>query len=499
MPQAPRARLLRHLHQLAGARTAGGLSDPELLDRFAAGRDEAAFAALVERHGPLVLGVCRRVLRHEADVEDAFQATFLVLARKAGSIRRRESVGSWLYRVAYHLAVKARARSARRQACEGPLEDLAAPAGGDDLTWRELRGALDEELQRLPERYRAPLVLCCLEGMARDEAARELGWTVGAVKGCLQRGRELLRARLARRGLALTAALLAALLSRSAFAAVPALLAVGTVRGVLSAGPGGAGAVTARAAALAEAALPAAASGRAKAVASLVLALALFGAAAGLLARQAAPVPPPGPAPAGQPPAVKGQAQPAPAPAEGLDAYGDPLPPGALARFGTVRLRHGDRIYAVALTRDGKLLASADAFGNVRLWDPATGAALHRLRHGRVVFGVAFSPDGKLLVTGGLQDVALWDTATGKQVRRLQGSNNATMAVAFSPDGKLLATGSHDNKVRFWDVAGGGAPRVLEGHTRNLYCVAFAPDGKTLASGGCWPPRGTTPRCCCGT
>jgi RNA polymerase sigma factor (sigma-70 family) len=485
MPQASRARILRHIHQLTAAQAAGGLSDAELLGRFAARRDEGAFAALLERHGPLVLGVCRRVLRHEPDVEDAFQATFLVLARKAASIRRRESVASWLHRVARHLAVKARVRSARRQAREGQLEDVPAPASGDELTWRELSAALDEELQRLPEKYRAPLVLCCLEGKARDEAARELGWTVGAVKGCLQRGRELLRARLARRGLALPAALLAALLARPACAAVPALLAVGTVRGALAAGTGAAGSVTVRAAALAEAALPAAMSGRLKAVAALVLALALVGTAAGLLAPQAAPPPPPpGPAPAARPAADKGQPQPAPAPAEGRDAHGDPLPPGALARFGTVRLRHGDRIYALALSRDGKLLASTDASGHIRLWDPATGKALHRLRDGRSVFSAALSPDGKRLATGGQRDVVLWDTATGKEVRRLQGMNNATMAVAFSPDGKLLASGSHDNKVRLWDMVTGQPPRVLEGHTRNVYCVAFSSDGTTLASGG---------------
>jgi RNA polymerase sigma factor (sigma-70 family) len=176
--------------------------DAELIDRFVARRDGRAFARLVERHGPLVLGVCRRVLRHEQDAEDAFQATFLVLARKAPHIRRRDALTGWLYKVAYHLAMKVRGSAGRRRQSE--LQPRFEPATADDrFNWNDLRAALDEELGRLPDRYRVPLVLCCLAGRTRDEAAAHLGWTPGTIKMQLERGRQLLRTRLSRRGLVL--------------------------------------------------------------------------------------------------------------------------------------------------------------------------------------------------------------------------------------------------------------------------------------------------------
>ena len=201
---------LKYLRQISGP-VDGGRLDAELLERFVAAHDEAAFARLVERYGPLVLGVCRRVLRNHHDAEDAFQATFLVLARKARHIRRRDALAGWLYRVAYRLAVKHRA-AARRQAERQPPP--ARPREAEDQAgWGDLRTVLDEELDRLPERYRTPLRLCCLAGCTRDEAARRLGCTLGALKMRLERGRQLLRNRLARRGLALSAVLLAVLLN----------------------------------------------------------------------------------------------------------------------------------------------------------------------------------------------------------------------------------------------------------------------------------------------
>src|SRR5262249_50564641 len=163
-------------------------------DRFVARHDEAAFAALMYRHGPMVLGVCRRVLRHAQDAEDACQATFLVLVRRAAAIRRRASVGPWLHRLAHPLAGQVRAQAARRRAER--LDDVALPADpAAELTWRELQVALDAELLRLPEKYRQPLVLCYLEGKTCDEAAQQLHWTLGALKGRLERGRALLGAR----------------------------------------------------------------------------------------------------------------------------------------------------------------------------------------------------------------------------------------------------------------------------------------------------------------
>jgi RNA polymerase sigma factor (sigma-70 family) len=199
------------------------LSDRELLERFVAHRDEDAFTALVRRHARLVQGTCQRVLHDRADAEDAFQATFLVLARKAGSLRWRHSVAPWLYAVAHRVALKARARRARRLRHEGRAAPPRDPSAAD-LAWQELRQALDEELHALPERYRSVVLLCCLEGLARDEAAGRLGCSTGAVKGRLERGREMLRVRLARRGLLPSSVLLGALLARDAPAVTDVLV-----------------------------------------------------------------------------------------------------------------------------------------------------------------------------------------------------------------------------------------------------------------------------------
>jgi RNA polymerase sigma factor (sigma-70 family) len=198
MTTAPLGRAVKDLRRLVQPPD-GELSDRELLARFAGRRDEAAFAVLVRRHGPTVLATCRRVLRHRQDAEDACQAAFLVLARKAGSVRWRDSAAAWLYRVAYHLALKTRAAASRRRT--RPLPDVPGPDPTAGRADGELRAILDEELSRLPEKYRAPLLLCLWAGKTRTEAARELGWKEGTVKIRLERGRALLRGRLARRGL----------------------------------------------------------------------------------------------------------------------------------------------------------------------------------------------------------------------------------------------------------------------------------------------------------
>src|SRR5262245_27405760 len=186
---------LCHLRQVV-APAAADRFDAELMERFINAHDEAAFARLVERHGPLVLGVCRRVLQNHHDAEDAFQATFLVLARQARHIRRRGALASWLYKVAYRLAVKLRASSERRRQLECQPPPARQKSADDLITWGDLRMVLDEELDRLPEKYRGPLLLCCLAGQTREEAAEQLGWTLGTLKMRLERGRQLLRARL---------------------------------------------------------------------------------------------------------------------------------------------------------------------------------------------------------------------------------------------------------------------------------------------------------------
>ena len=200
-----------------------GLTDGQLVRRFVEHKDQAAFAALVRRHGPMVWGVCRRVLSNHHDAEDAFQAAFIVLARKAASIRPPEMLVNWLYGVAHKTALKAKSLAARRAARELPMtEELPEPDQNTREVWSDLRPLLDQELSRLPDKYRAPLLLCDLEGKTRQEAARQLGWPEGTVAGRLARARTLLAKRLTRRGLALSAVALAnALVHNAASATVP--------------------------------------------------------------------------------------------------------------------------------------------------------------------------------------------------------------------------------------------------------------------------------------
>src|SRR5262245_8913706 len=215
-----------HIRKLAGVQTARGCLDRELLDRFVDGHDEAAFTVLVERHGPVVLGLCRRVLRHAQDADDACQATFLVLARKAATLRKRISLASWLHGVAYRTSVNLKRAQVRRLRREQRAETNRHPHVDEDVSWRELHAILDEELERVPERYRAPLILCYLDGKTRDEAARDLCTTPGARHGPLARSRTLLRRRLTRRGVTLPAALVVTALPVSAAKAALAPAAV---------------------------------------------------------------------------------------------------------------------------------------------------------------------------------------------------------------------------------------------------------------------------------
>jgi RNA polymerase sigma factor (sigma-70 family) len=209
-------RFVRNLKQLDETRT---VSDRELLRRFLGERDQAAFHAILRRHGPMVFRVCLRVLQREQDAEDVFQATFLVLAKRAGAVQRQDSVGSWLFGVAHRLACKAKRTLARQRAHE---RQATARTGADALTElsvREAQELVDGEIGRLPERYRGPFVLCCLEGATRDEAAKQLGLTISTLKKRLELGRQLLRGRLSRRGLTLSGALLAAALGEAGVAA----------------------------------------------------------------------------------------------------------------------------------------------------------------------------------------------------------------------------------------------------------------------------------------
>ncbi len=227
----------------------GGLTDAQLLTRFLQGRDECAFAALVRRHGPMVLGVCRRILGHAHDAEDAFQATFLILARKAASVTRREAVASFLYGVAYRTALRAKARASRRRATERQVEEMPHPAV-EPPEAEDWRPVLDRELNRLPQKYRAALVLCDLECRPRREAARQLGLPEGTLASRLATARRMLAGRLAKCGVTLSGGALAVALAEGASAAVPAPWVGATARAAAEVVAGQAAAVATPAALL---------------------------------------------------------------------------------------------------------------------------------------------------------------------------------------------------------------------------------------------------------
>jgi RNA polymerase sigma factor (sigma-70 family) len=522
MASTPLAAVVRQIRRLATRPEGEPLSDRHLLQRYLTHHEEAAFAALVQRHAPLVLGVGRRVLHDWHAAEDVVQATFLLLARKAASIRKRDALGSWLYGVAYRLAVRARQRRAAHvteipREREAPRSDPPAEAA-----WRELGAVLDEELARLPETCRAPLLLCLMQGRTQDEAAATLGWSKGTLRRRFARGRELLRLRLAARGVSLGVGLAATVLAQgtSAAALSPALL-----RSVLGAARPDSGAVSAGAAALAEEGLRALPATRLPLGVRGALVLLVLAAGAGLLALHwpAAPPTPPAQAKAADAPGAADAGPP-------RDLFGDPLPAGALARLGTVRFRQGNLVYGLLLSPDGKAVVSYGGNQVITFWDAATGRAVRRLPKGARV--AAFTPDGRTLISFGDYQLRFWDVATGRVLRdkgdggwasclavspdgkylaaccpserimdsaRIKVWDLATdrlvhsfvrkghepSAVAFSPDGKLLAAGyRHDGAIRFWDLARGKEVRVLTGHPLGVRCLAFSPDGSRLASGG---------------
>jgi RNA polymerase sigma-70 factor (ECF subfamily) len=224
--------VIQHLCQTLRRHEETALTDAQLLRQFIEHGDEAAFATIVRRHGAMVLGVCRRVVQHPHDAEDAFQATFLILVRKAASIARRDLLASWLYGVAFHTARKARAAAMKRRAREKQVKEMPEPAAPDpDRRGAELQEVLDQELSRLPEMYRVPIILCDLEGKTRKEAAQMLGCPEGSLSSRLARARAMLAKRLVRHGLAVSGASLAVVLGQQeASAHVPPSVVASTIK-----------------------------------------------------------------------------------------------------------------------------------------------------------------------------------------------------------------------------------------------------------------------------
>jgi len=321
MAQAPLAAVVQHLRRWLGGREAADQTDDLLLQRFAAERDETAFAEIMRRHGPLVLGVCRRVLADANDADDAFQATFLVLARKASGIKRGEALGGWLCRVACRIAVTAKGNAARRRVSERQAFDMKPTSSTTEAVWSELRPVLDEEVDRLPKKYRVPVVLCYFEGKSHEEAARQLGWPKGTVAGRLARAREMLHQRLTRRGIHLTASGFAVILTENpTLAAVPPPLFTSTLQAAISFSAGKT-AVATTAVLLAEGAMRTMLISKLKTAAGIVLALGILGMGVGTYLHQSQ---------AAQPAAGQLQKAPLPAPIAPI-APGGPAQPAAPA------------------------------------------------------------------------------------------------------------------------------------------------------------------------
>ncbi|MDB5310891.1 MAG: hypothetical protein JWO38_5093 [Gemmataceae bacterium] len=465
---------------------AGPEPDSALLRAYAAGRDEDAFRALVVRHGPMVYGVCRRILGRGGDPEDAFQAIFLALARRAGAIRRPEGLAAWLYRTAGRVARKAKAAAARQQR-RVSVAPATAPAADplESLNARELLDALDAELARLPERLQLPLALCYWEGLSRDEAAKRLGWPAGTLHGRLERGRAKLAEQLRRRGFAPPLLLAAAALAP----AVPLRLVARAVD--LACAPTG-GHLPAGVAALIRAATPAVS--RAVAAAAVAL-LALPLLVAGGRSQPAPPMP--------QLPRVAVDAEQPPG-ATGVDLAGDPLPPRAATRLGTHRFRSDNWAENVVIVPGGKQFLTKGA-QSVILWDAATGREARRFAsppgrrventtYSRGFESFAVSPDGTLLAAGTFDGsrlecpILLFDLATGAARGELPGHRgsewSANSQLTFLTP-TLLASAGADRTVRLWDVGVGRELRRLEGPDDGRVSVLVpAPDGHHLFVAG---------------
>jgi RNA polymerase sigma factor (sigma-70 family) len=469
MPTSPLSVVVQHL-MADVAPGGGGTTDGELLARFLSSRDDTALAALVRRHAPMVWGVCGRILHNHHDAEDAFQATFLVLVRKAAGVPG-QAVANWLYGVARQTAVRVRATAAKRGRRETQVVTMPEPAVAEvrDAEWRSV---LDEEVGRLPGRYRGVIVLCDLEGLTRREAARRLAIPEGSVASRLARARAMLAKRLVRRGVVFSGGSVAAVLSAgSASGTAPPALVASTIKAVTLVAAGHAaatGVISARVAALTEGVMNAMLIAKVRGV--VVLALVACVLAAGVTALAS-----------GRPDEPKGGAR-----ADGAKPSG-PLEAVAVSRFEG----HTDGVMVVAFSPDGKRALSGGAcYGDgdptVRLWEVATGKQLLKLEgHTVGVYSVAFLPGGKKAVSGGGEGtIRIWDLESGKELNRLEGHEGTVYGLDVTRDGKLLLTGGEDKTVRLWDLETGKEVRRFEGHTDKVRAVALSADGKQAVSGG---------------
>lgn len=462
-------------------------SDAELLRRVTQTRDAAAFEELLERHAVLVWGVCRRILPSEADCEDAFQATFLALVRRPPTLPSSKlgeggggaKLAAWLHTVAMRVARKALARGWRQQPQAELPEQATAGDIADVVGNRELFRLVDEEIERLPVVLRVPLVLCCLEGRTRDEAADVLGCSISVVKGRLERGRDLLRRNLERRGVELPATFLMEGLTAER---IRAALWAKTMQAAMYTPPP-------LVAALADVDLSALTIGKGKMLVAALLTVSVAAGAIGMMRTQEPPDTRPSP-----PAKALAEEKQAETTRNRADRPIDPLPLDAIARLGTVRFRHGYGVTSVAFSPDGKMLTAGGMGRVISLWDAATGKELRRFPSDRgQPARVAFSPDGKVLASVSTADalVCLYDAKTGKELRLLQGHQSGVSCVTFSPDGKFLASGDIKGTVHLWEPVVGNLAlrppgqtddlRHVSGDWGHLHAMTFSPDSKLLA------------------
>ena len=468
----------------ASFRDDGGTpSDGELVKYFIACGDETAFGYLVRRHAAMVLAVCRRVLGNEHDAEDAFQATFLVLARKARSIVQRQQVGNWLYGVAYRTALHARQIRARQQAKEKPMPNGADPIAAQPDEVNELLPLLDKALNRLPERYRVAVVLCELEGRSRKAAADQLGIPEGTLSSRLAKARQLLARDLVTHVPTATVATVAALLAQSASAStVPAALVAAASNFQIT--------PTAKVLALAEIVVRTMLLVKVKKVA-LGLLLASLLACAGVFVVM--------PVFGNDQPAGGEANQPAAAKDDPAEKGGEPK--REEKKNGAVILTTEDKVLSLAFSPNGKLVVAGSGYDRtMRVWDGVTGKERDSLgKHPDFVHGVAFSPDGKLLAASGRtfdprgtnpERVRIWDMNSGKEkfafeIEPAKRAGSALPVLAFNPkDGNMLTVAGRGGLVHFWDIAAGKETKTLPGPVEFLTSIAFSPNGKLVAAGG---------------
>lgn len=495
MVREPWSALIQQIRTLAARHPEVQTRDAELLHHFLTRRDEAAFETLLHRHGPMVYRTAWRILGSVNDAEDVFQATFLLLVRRGDDVRKRDSVAGWLHGVAHRLALTARAKRIQRQAKERQAAVLDAKAPAAD--WTELEATLHEVLAQLPEKYRTPLVFCYLEGWTQEEVARHLGRPLGTVRSWVARGREMLRKRLIRRGVSLSAGTLLLTAACAPACVVSVALRTATREAALLLLAGGT-AATPVAPSVAELMRRGATAMLAAKIKRMVCLFMLIFVAVGagaimprafLAGSQESSAEPPQPTVVGEAPKPPGSV-----PQKRLDIHGDPLPPGAVARLGTVRFRHEDAIGPFAISPDGRTIVAAPLmFGkSVVFWDVSTGQLVRRWLFDREIHYLAFHPDGKSIALGSVEareeTLRLYDIASGKETHRFAGNNGSRGLITsnmgvwgaafFTPDGQTLVTSNSDETVRVWNVPSG----KMELHLNNGHCRVWAlsPNGKLM-------------------